>query len=111
MNYGNCKNCNAMIKYERIPLCSKCEKEFYLKVREFIYKNGSASPQEIHKETQVPLKVIDYFIENGSLYDENIKLDEEMELSEKINTINELRNLRKEYISSQKKKNLRKRNK
>lgn len=97
MNFGNCKNCNKAIKYDSIPLCSECEEKFFLKVRDFIYENGPKTADEIHKATGVPKKVINYFIENGSLYSsiENKVSQEEQEKMEKIRILSELRELKK----------------
>ena len=95
MNFGNCKCCNAIIKYDEIPLCNDCLNKYYIKVREFIYEHGESSPYEINAATNVPIKVIDYFIRSGSLYDinEDTISEEEIERKKNLASLKELRDI------------------
>ena len=67
MNIGNCKNCKKVISYNKIPICDDCQKLFLQKIKEFINENGIKTSQEINQATGVPIKVIDFFIEEGIL--------------------------------------------
>ena len=67
MNIGNCKNCKKVISYNKIPICEDCQKLFLQKIKEFINENGIKTAPEINKETGVPIKVIDFFIDEGVL--------------------------------------------
>lgn len=67
MNIGNCKNCKKVISYNKIPICEDCQKLFLQKIKEFINENGIKTAPEINKATGVPIKVIDFFIDEGVL--------------------------------------------
>ncbi len=67
MNIGNCKYCKKVISYSNIPVCEACQKLFLQKIKEFINENGFKTAPEINKATGVPIKVIDYFIDEGIL--------------------------------------------
>ena len=67
MNIGNCKNCKKVISYNKIPVCEDCQKLFLQKIKEFIKENGIKTAPEINKATGVPIKVINFFIDEGIL--------------------------------------------
>ena len=79
---GKCRCCDKTISYDDIPVCKECLDKFYLTVREYIYANGSSTPDQIKNATGVPLKVIEYFMQNGSL-EEKEKTPEEKALEER----------------------------
>ena len=95
MNFGQCKSCNKSIKYNKIPVCTECLNNYFIKVRDYIYVNGMKTADQLKEATGVPVKVINYFIEQGSLLEENGKLPEieEEEKNQKLRMINDLRNM------------------
>jgi len=90
-----------MISYEEVPMCKNCERESFKKVKNYIEENGSSTPNEIHRNTRVPLKVIDYFVRSGSLYNDNKKLTEEeekeLERKKRLETLEKLKNALSPY--------------
>lgn len=80
MNLSNCKSCYAILtQYSKIPICKNCEEKYKKLVKEYLNENGNKTPQEIKEATGVPLKVINYFIEEGILCEDE------------LNSINELK--------------------
>ena len=67
MNYGNCKACNKLIRFDKLSLCKDCEAKFLHAVKDYIYENGIKKPVEISKATGVPIRVIEYFLKNDYL--------------------------------------------
>ena len=74
MNYGYCKCCRKVIRYQKMPLCNDCKEKYLHSVKEYIYEHGDKSAQEIHEATNVPVGVIEYFLKNDYL---TIKASEE----------------------------------
>lgn len=67
MNYGYCKCCRKVIRYQKLPLCEDCKEKYLHSVKTYIYENGAKSAQEIHEATHVPVGVIEYFLKNDYL--------------------------------------------
>ena len=65
MNYGSCAACNKMIRYDKLRLCDDCKNKFLSIVKDYIYENGIHTASEIHQATGVPIRVIEYFLNNG----------------------------------------------
>ena len=98
-SFGQCKLCNKTTSYEDIPVCKTCLDECYLKVREYLYANRSATPEIIHENTGVPIKVITYFVENGSL-EEKEKSDDEKALEERRKKLEMLQKFNQAFTPS-----------
>ena len=77
MNYGSCSCCNKVIRYDKLRLCKDCEEMYLHKVKEFIYDNGIKTINEINQATGVPIRVIEYFINNNYFAQVNLVNDEE----------------------------------
>ena len=107
MNIGNCKNCNKIFSYEKLPFCDSCQELFLTKIKKYINENGISSTRKIFEETNVPLKVIEYFISQGVLEElqENTNLqDDNAKRNEQLQQMKQLQGLLKEDINIQKEK-------
>ena len=100
MNVGNCKNCNKVIQYTRLPICKDCEEMFLKKVKEYIRENGTKTVEEIKNATQVPIKVIEYFVEIGALYETEMPLPDSKEELKKYKNILLMNELKKSMQAS-----------
>lgn len=67
MNYGNCSCCHKVIKFQKLPLCEDCKEKYLHSVKTYIYDNGIKDAYEIHEATGVPVRVIEYFLNNDCL--------------------------------------------
>jgi len=67
MNYGSCNQCGKLIKYVKLSLCDDCKTMFLHAVKDYIYENGVKTPKEISSATGVPVRVIEFFLNNGDL--------------------------------------------
>ena len=65
MNYGSCKCCGKVIRFDKLSLCKDCESKYLHIVQDYIYANGVKTVREIHLSTGVPINVIGYFLKNG----------------------------------------------
>ena len=97
MNYGNCKYCGKAFGYEKIRVCEDCLKKLFIQVREYIYANGRKTPAELTQATGVPLAIIEYFVEEGGLYEDEHQETPEEEREkkarlQKLQMLNELKN-------------------
>jgi hypothetical protein len=94
MNVGKCKCCNTSTTYDEIPVCEKCLKNFKTLVKNYLDKNGEKTSDQINQATGVPIRVIDYFIEKGVLYDtaDSLNFDKKQEL-ERYKTILEFKKI------------------
>lgn len=69
MNYGSCKCCGKVVRFDKLCLCKDCEIKYLHLVQDYIYENGVKTVKDIHLSTGVPINVIDYFIKNGYFAD------------------------------------------
>lgn len=103
-NYGQCKFCNKVIQYKKLPICEKCYDEKFQKVKAYIYENGESTVEEIRKATNLPLVLIEAYLEDNSLWivedkNEELKqaLKEKQEKENKSELIKELKQQSDEY--------------
>ena len=76
MNYGSCGCCNKLIKYDKLSLCEDCKNNYLHSVKDYIYENGLHTSEQIHNATKVPIRVIEYFVNNGYLNSKNDSNDQ-----------------------------------
>lgn len=67
MNYGSCNQCGKLIKYVKLSLCNDCKDKFLHTIKDYLYENGVHNPKEISCATGVPVRVIEFFLNNGDL--------------------------------------------
>ena len=113
---NRCANCGHRVTNEMIQehkgfrlnpnyyVCLKCYEIYFERARDYVYKNPNASRQIISKFTNLPLKLIDLFCEEGGLIEvaNNKRLTDEMnkqqiqeekdERTLKLQRLNELKN-------------------
>lgn len=65
MNYGSCAACNRIIRYDKLRLCEDCKNKYLSAVKDYIYENGIHKAEEISKATNVPVRIIEFFLNNG----------------------------------------------
>lgn len=70
MDVRNCKKCGNLFNFNGDSLCPKCAKEMeekFFEVREFIYKNPSASMSVVSEELDVPIQQIKKWVRQERL--------------------------------------------
>ena len=77
MNYGSCDNCKKVIRYDKLRLCEDCKNKFLHAVKDYIYDNGIKDVKEIHDATGVPIRVIEFFLNNDYFTSVNLVSDDE----------------------------------
>lgn len=81
MDVRNCKKCGRLFNYAGDPLCSICAKELedkFFEVRDFIYKNPSASMSVVSDEMDIPIQQIKKWVRQERLQftkDSGISID------------------------------------
>ncbi|OQY08198.1 MAG: hypothetical protein B6I28_05015 [Fusobacteriia bacterium 4572_132] len=70
-NYAKCKVCGRdYFKVGKKPLCPKClaeEESFFKVVREYLYEYPNSSLEEVAEETEIPVELINIWIDEGRL--------------------------------------------
>ncbi len=100
MNFGACIRCKKTIAYEKINLCDDCRTYYFKLIREYLENNKTSNNVDISKDLNIPLKVINYFVEEGDLVDIASRYSETRE--DKINTIKELGEVLKNDLKNKK---------
>ena len=68
MNYGNCIGCNKIIGYDKFSICKSCEQKYIKQIMSYAYNHSlNVSTMELHKELEIPIKVLEYFQRTGLL--------------------------------------------
>lgn len=81
MDVRNCKKCRKLFNYNGDPLCPSCAKEMedkFFEVREYIYKNPTASMSMVAEENEIPLQQIKKWVRQERLIfskDSGISID------------------------------------
>ena len=102
MNYGLCIRCSKKIAYEKICLCNECRTYYFKQIREYLETNKTSNNVDISNALGIPLRVINYFVEEGDLVDSSMKYNESRE--DKIKKVKELADALK--MDANKKKSL-----
>ena len=100
MNFGSCIRCKKAIAYEKINLCDDCRTYYFKLIREYLETNKTSNNVDISNDLNIPLKVINYFVEEGDLVDTSSKYNETRE--DKIRKVKELTDALKKDLESKK---------
>ncbi|OCL26763.1 hypothetical protein U472_11565 [Orenia metallireducens] len=68
MKLKNCKKCNHIFVNNGQNLCPDCieeERNNFQKIRDYLWDNPGSNINDIHQETEVPLKIIRQFLREG----------------------------------------------
>lgn len=66
-----CLGCKKMMKFARINLCDECKELYLQKIKDYLKDNNNANGYAIAKALKISPKVIEYFIQDGSLVNVN----------------------------------------
>ena len=81
MDVRNCKKCKKLFNYDGDPLCPTCAKEMedkFYEVRDYIYKNPTASMSMVAEENEIPIQQIKKWVRQERLIfskDSGISID------------------------------------
>lgn len=81
MDVRNCKKCKKLFNYTGDPLCPTCAKEMedkFFEVREYIYKNPTASMSTVAEDNDIPIQQIKKWVRQERLIfskDSGISID------------------------------------
>lgn len=81
MDVRNCKKCKKLFNYDGDPLCPTCAKEMedkFYEVRDYIYKNPTASMSMVAEDNEIPIQQIKKWVRQERLIfskDSGISID------------------------------------
>ena len=96
MNYGNCSCCNKVTRYTKLRLCEDCKNKYIHAVKDYIYEHGVSTAKVISDATGVPVRIIEFFMNNdyldirNTISAEEIKKQDDEKLLQRMELIQKL---------------------
>ena len=95
-----CLGCKKMMKFARINLCDECKELYLQKIKDYLKDNNNANGYAIAKALKISPKIIEYFIQDGSLVNVNALS------KDKYDNLKELQTIKNKMRQSMEQKNV-----